>query len=394
MVGIGEKLVRRERPPAVAPLWWEHFAYLSQQKNPVAKISSPDPRLYFTQDANWDTTAVVGYNSTSGTWGVVQRYVYSPYGTITVLNADWSTPPAGTQPLVNNLYQGMTLDAVTGRYYERNRDYSPSLGRWMEQDPAQYINGANTYQFVNSSPTGNVDAAGLRSVSLGPDGSLTVTWAPTGIAGGGGELVYPWYGLTPYWQGGAGLDIGSLPPWGLSTPETWQDANSVTMLQHFELGGGVPIRIVGRSFLAAVEGSSQLKQEESQYEAQLLEKVRAAAARLGPGQDTTVKFEVKDFSYTMPGSWLNPGSRFYGFGSIHVNIIGSAVVSKGECGSVSYHGTIQFDGYDRYQWGTLENARGHWYDFAPDAFGWVLSKVGTPFNSYWNWTEPFSGDLP
>ncbi len=65
-----------------------------------------------------------------------------------------------TQPLVNNLYQGMTLDAVTGQYYERNRDYSPSLGRWMEQDPAQYINGANTYQFVDSSPVGNVDAEG------------------------------------------------------------------------------------------------------------------------------------------------------------------------------------------------------------------------------------------
>ena len=64
------------------------------------------------------------------------------------------------QPLVNNLYQGMTLDAVTGLYYERNRDYSPSLGRWMEQDPAQYINGASTYQFVNSSPVGNVDASG------------------------------------------------------------------------------------------------------------------------------------------------------------------------------------------------------------------------------------------
>ena len=33
-----------------------------------------------------------------------------------------------TRPLVNNLYQGMTLDAVTGLYYEPNRDYSPSLG--------------------------------------------------------------------------------------------------------------------------------------------------------------------------------------------------------------------------------------------------------------------------
>ena len=42
----------------------------------------------------------------------------------------------------------------------RNHRSAPSLGRWMEQDPAQYIDGANTYQFVDSSPVGNVDASG------------------------------------------------------------------------------------------------------------------------------------------------------------------------------------------------------------------------------------------
>jgi RHS repeat-associated protein len=47
----------------------------------------------------------------------------------------------------------------------RNHRSAPSLGRWMEQDPAQYINGANTYQFVDSSPVGNVDAAGLSDAS-------------------------------------------------------------------------------------------------------------------------------------------------------------------------------------------------------------------------------------
>ncbi len=124
-------------------------------------VIQPNSRIYFLQDANWDTTAVVGYNSPTGTWGVMQRYVYSPYGTITVLNADWSTPPAGTQPTVSNLYQGMTLDSVTGLYYARNRNYSPSLGRWINQDPAGYINGANTYQFVMSNPAVNTDASGL-----------------------------------------------------------------------------------------------------------------------------------------------------------------------------------------------------------------------------------------
>jgi hypothetical protein len=42
----------------------------------------------------------------------------------------------------------------------RNHRSAPILGRWMEQDPLQYINGANAYEFVDSSPVGNVDATG------------------------------------------------------------------------------------------------------------------------------------------------------------------------------------------------------------------------------------------
>ena len=126
-------------------------------------VIQPNGRLYFLQDANWDTTAIVGFNSTTGTWAVTQRYVYSPYGNIAVRNADWSTPPPGTQPVVNNLYQGMMLDAVTGLYYERFRNYPPTLGTWISQDPLQYVNGANAYQFVGSAPVGLVDPSGLAA---------------------------------------------------------------------------------------------------------------------------------------------------------------------------------------------------------------------------------------
>ena len=55
----------------------------------------------------------------------------------------------------------MTLDAVTGLYYARNRNYSPSLGVWISQDPLQYVNGANTYQMEMSGPVGSVDPGGL-----------------------------------------------------------------------------------------------------------------------------------------------------------------------------------------------------------------------------------------
>ena len=92
----------------------------------------------------------------------------------------------GAQPLVDNLYQvpmAIGMDSVTGLYYERNRNYSPSHGtvsrqepksrlsagaayREINQDPAGYINGANTYQFVVSNPVGRTDAGGLASKSF------------------------------------------------------------------------------------------------------------------------------------------------------------------------------------------------------------------------------------
>ena len=53
------------------------------------------------------------------------------------------------------------LDSDSSRHYARSRNYSPSIGRFTSQDPLQFINGANTYQFVMSNPVGKVDPWGL-----------------------------------------------------------------------------------------------------------------------------------------------------------------------------------------------------------------------------------------
>lgn len=135
-----------------------------------AGVIQPNSRLYFLQDANWNTTAIAGLSRSS--WQVIQRYVYSPYGTVTTLDAGWM--PQGTPPGISNLYQGMTLDPVTGLYYARNRNYSPSLGRWINQDPAGFINGANTYQFVMSNPVNAVDPWGLENHHIIP----RAIWSP------------------------------------------------------------------------------------------------------------------------------------------------------------------------------------------------------------------------
>ena len=179
---------------------------------PGSQLSSSDLPVDYLQDANWNTTAVVGFNGTTGTWGVTQRYVYSPYGNITVLNAEWSTPPAGTQPIVNNLYQGMTMDVVTGLYDERFRNYSPSLGTWISQDPLSYVNGANTYQFEVSQPATSADPTGEVQWSVLLDGVEHLAFGAVmfglsygAVASGVGVAAFPGLFLLGGYEGVTGL---------------------------------------------------------------------------------------------------------------------------------------------------------------------------------------------
>ncbi len=116
-------------------------------------------RLYAQQDANYNVTAVT---DSAGT--VVNRWVYDSYGLATQLNADWSA--GGSDLGWVYLHQGGRLEAATGLYYFRNRDYSATLGRWVEQDPALYLDGMNRYQAYGGGPTNLRDSIGLDSHSF------------------------------------------------------------------------------------------------------------------------------------------------------------------------------------------------------------------------------------
>ena len=122
----------------------------------------PDARIYTQFDANYNVTALIGYNAGTNTWGVVQRYVYTPYGVATVLDANWNATTG--QFAWRYMHQGGRQDPITGLYLFRHRDYSPTLGNWIEQDPAGYINGGSRYQFVGGAPAANSDPAGLWSL--------------------------------------------------------------------------------------------------------------------------------------------------------------------------------------------------------------------------------------
>jgi RHS repeat-associated protein len=115
-------------------------------------------RFYVQQDANWNVTAIV--NATTG--AVQERYVYDPYGQPTVLDGtSWNTLSASGFAWVY-LHQGGRYDTATGLYSFRNRDYSPSLGRWMQLDPIGFTAGdVDLYRYVGGDPVNAADFSGL-----------------------------------------------------------------------------------------------------------------------------------------------------------------------------------------------------------------------------------------
>ena len=132
----------------------------------------PSARLYAQQDANYDTTALV---NTSGT--VVERYTYSAYGVVTVLDASGTPVPGNTSAYGwQYLFQGGRLDSVTGNVQFAARDYDPTTGVWTQADPLGLGAGdLNDYQFVGGNPVDYVDPTGLLSQEA-PQGPFGPVW--------------------------------------------------------------------------------------------------------------------------------------------------------------------------------------------------------------------------
>jgi RHS repeat-associated protein len=119
-------------------------------------------RLYVQQDANYNVTAVVNRAG-----AVQKRYLYDPYGQVTVLDAGWNVRSGGSQYSWVYLHQGGRFDAVAGLYNFRRRDYSPTLGRWLQQDPVVYGSGdADLYRYVANAPVQLTDPSGLIGIFL------------------------------------------------------------------------------------------------------------------------------------------------------------------------------------------------------------------------------------
>jgi RHS repeat-associated protein len=163
---------------------------------------------HFLSDALGSTLALTDDSGTTQT-----GYNYEPYGTTTTSGA------ASNNSIT---YSGRENDN-TGLYYYRARYYSPTLQRFISEDPIGLAGGINTYAYVEGDPLTHIDPLGLASGTIalfaGVGGQITFGQNPNGSGfltvqfgwGIGGGASFDLLGQQPGYDPSQGND------WGVST---------------------------------------------------------------------------------------------------------------------------------------------------------------------------------
>jgi RHS repeat-associated protein len=117
--------------PTYQNVWSPRYidALILRDENTDSDGACDDGRVYALADANFNVTALV---DTAG--DVVERYLYSPYGAVTILDPDFTADADGASDYANTtLYTGREYDPQTGLMYYRARYYHAQLGRFAFQ---------------------------------------------------------------------------------------------------------------------------------------------------------------------------------------------------------------------------------------------------------------------
>ena len=132
-------------------------------------------------DANFNVTTVLTMQfDPEQYFGVAERYSYTPYGELTVLEPDF-TPDADNTSDYNwhNTFQGLRKDEVTGEYQARNRNLNSSTGTWNRRDDYLYFDSCDLYATFLAAPNANTDPTGTTTYKFSGRGyrSSVPTWA-------------------------------------------------------------------------------------------------------------------------------------------------------------------------------------------------------------------------
>ncbi len=126
----------------------------------VADIDTATPKLYFVHADHLDRPI----RMTDETKALVWDAVYRPFGEAHAI----------TGPAANNLrFPGQYFLIEAGLHYNWHRHYDPSLGRYLQPDPLEFIDGPSLYAYAKSAPTMKVDPEGLQAAPSFPRPGFT-----------------------------------------------------------------------------------------------------------------------------------------------------------------------------------------------------------------------------
>ncbi len=138
----GEKVVETRdaasltpSPESLAPTY-QYVWSLRNVNAPILRDTYVDgeilaeDRVYYLTDLSNNVTALA---DASG--NVIERYVYDPYGKVTIYDATWSNTRSASSCANCVLFGGMSLDPLTGLYGDRARWYHPGIGTFISRSP-------------------------------------------------------------------------------------------------------------------------------------------------------------------------------------------------------------------------------------------------------------------
>ncbi len=124
-----------------------------------------DPDYFYGQDHLYSTVALF-----DDAGAVIERYEYDAYGQVRIMDASYNSR-TGSSYGNTYLFTGRRLDTLDSGalkiYYYRARYYDPEIGRFLQRDPLDYVDGMNLYEYVGNSPVLLNDAFGLVSTGDG-----------------------------------------------------------------------------------------------------------------------------------------------------------------------------------------------------------------------------------
>ena len=137
-------------------------------------------RVYMASDVNWVEQEEA----------VPERFQYEPYGRVAV--AEEADADCGADGHAGHcLHEGLRSDGGTSALHRfRNRNSSPSPGRWVQQDPMGYVDGMSLYEYVAGSPANLVDPHGEQATQPATQASLPVTAVFDPVSANGASWWY------------------------------------------------------------------------------------------------------------------------------------------------------------------------------------------------------------